>query len=343
MNRRTALTFGADAGMSLATAEANSVLARRARVSAHPEDMSPGRAGVLTVHAPAASTVNALSGKDSAKALALSRRASFIERTDGTALFYRDWGAGRRPVVFVHSAGLCSEMWAYQMMPFVGAGYRCIAFDRRGHGRSSDPGRGYDYDTLADDLAAVLEVLDVRDAMLVGHSMGCAEIVRYLSRYGTARVSRIALVAPTLPFLLKTADNPFGVDRAVFESVRAAWLRDFPRWVEENAPPFFGPSTSPQMVRWGVDMMASTSLQAIIECNKAVVETDFRAELPKLRTPTLIAHGTADVSAPFEITGKRAAQLIPGSELKVHEGAPHGLFITHMEQLNADLLRFASA
>jgi non-heme chloroperoxidase len=266
-------------------------------------------------------------------------RASFIERTDGTALFYRGWGAGK-PVVFVASAGLASTMWAYQMIPLVQAGFRCVAFDRRGHGRSSDPGRGYDFNTLADDLAAVIEVLNLRDVTLVGHSMGCAEIVRYLTRHGSGRVARIALLAPTTPFLLKTADNPNGVDKAVFEGIRAAWLRDYPQWLAENARPFVMPDTSEASIQWCMEQMLQTSLQAAVECNVAVTETDFREEMPRVDRPTLIVHGTVDVSAPIELTGRATARLIRGSELKVLEGAPHGLFLTHKERINSELLRF---
>ncbi len=280
-----------------------------------------------------------------APALALSaaksqpRRASFIERTDGTALFYKDWGAGK-PIVFIHGAGVCSEMWSYQMFPLANAGFRCIAFDRRGHGRSSDPGRGYDYDTLADDLAAVIDVLGLSNVTLIGHSMGCGEAVRYLTRHGSSQVARIALLGPTLPFLMKTQDNPNGIDKAIFQQLRAGWARDYPKWLADNTPPFFTPDTSPHMMKWGLDLAMHTSLQAAIECNVAVSETDFRKELPRIAVPTLIVHGTADVSCPIALTGRPTAELIPGCELKVYDGAPHGLFITHMERLNADLLRF---
>ena len=272
-------------------------------------------------------------------ALAHSHRASFIERTDGTALFYRDWGAGK-PIVFVASAGLNSAMWAYQMVPLVQAGYRCVAFDRRGHGRSSDPGRGYDFDTLADDLAAVIETLDLRGVTLVGHSMGCGEIVRYLTRHGSARVTRAALLAPTTPFLLKTDDNPNGIDKAFFEKLRATWLSDYPKWLAENSRPFVVPETSDQILQWGTVLALQTSMQAVIECNVAVTETDFRAELPRIDRPVLIVHGTADKSAWLDLTGRPTAKLIRDSELQVYMGAPHGLFLTHIEKLNGDLLRF---
>lgn len=267
-------------------------------------------------------------------------RTSFIERTDGTALFYRDWGAGR-PFVFVASAGVPSGMWAYQMLPLVQAGFRCIAFDRRGHGRSSDPGRGYDFDTLADDLAAVLETLDLRNVVLVGHSMGCGEITRYLTRHGQERVSRIALIAPTTPFLLKTEDNPGGVEQNVFEQLRAGWMLDYPQWLAANARPFVMPDTSGAQIQWVMEMMLQTSLQAVIECNVAVTETDFRDELRRIDRPALVVHGTADQSAPIDLTGRPTAKLLPQAELQVYPEAPHGVFLTHVERLNADLLRFA--
>jgi len=149
---------------------------------------------------------------------------------DRTNLFHKDWGTGK-PIVFVSSWGLNADMWAYQMVALSGLGLRCVAFDRRGHGRSDDPGRGYDYDTLADDLATVIEQLELQQITLIGHSMGAGEIVRYLSRHGPNRVARVVLLAPTTPFLLKTADNPDGVDKTVFDQTRAMWRKDFPKWL----------------------------------------------------------------------------------------------------------------
>ncbi len=168
---------------------------------------------------------------------------SYIESGDGNRLFYKDWGSGK-PVVFVAGWSVGSDMWEYQLAPLAKQGLRCIAYDRRGHGRSDQPGRGYDFDTLADDLSAVLERLDLRDVTLVGHSMGCGEIVRYLSRHGSSRVKRIALLGPTMPFLLKTADNPDGIEPAAFEAARAAMLQDRPKWLWDNADPFFVADTS---------------------------------------------------------------------------------------------------
>jgi pimeloyl-ACP methyl ester carboxylesterase len=232
------------------------------------------------------------------------------------------------------------------MIHLASQGARCIAYDRRGHGRSTDPGRGYDYDTLTGDLAALIEQLDLRDAVLVGHSMGGGEVVRYLShhgaRHGGDRVTGAVLVAATLPFMLKTADNPDGVDKRALYHVRAQIGSDFPKWLGDNARPFFAPETSSEMVQWGVNMCLQSSLQALIELNRADMETDFRAEMPKVNVPTLIVHGDKDVSAPLDFTARRTARLISGSELKVYEGGPHGLFVTHMDRLNRDLLAFVS-
>ena len=264
---------------------------------------------------------------------------SFIETRDQAGLFYRDWGTGK-PVVFAHGWAVNSDLWQYQMAYLSAHGLRCVSYDRRGHGRSSDPGRGYDFDTLSDDLAAVIEKLDLHDVTLVGHSMGCAEIVRYLTRHGASRVKRAAFVSASLPFVMKTPDNPDGVDKAAFENIRAGWSKDFPKWLGENARPFFAPDTSQQMVDWGIRMCLQTSLQAILECNRIDVETDFRAELPRVNVATLVVHGDADVSAPLELMGRPTAKLIPGSQLKVYERAPHGLMLTHTDQLNADLLSF---
>lgn len=274
-------------------------------------------------------------------ASASRRVGSFIERPDGTSLFFKDWGTGD-PVVFVHSAGNSSDVWAYSMIHIVKQGFRCVAFDRRGHGRSSVPGGGYDYDTLADDLAGVIEAFDLRKVTLVGHSMGCGEVVRYLTRHGSKRVARIALVAPTLPFLLRTPDNPNGISKEYFDRMRDEWRRDYPKWLAANSAPFFTPETSREMIQWGIGLALQTSLHAAIESNIAVTETDFREELKKIDVPTLIVHGNADKSCPLEMTGKPTAGFIPGSELKTYEGAPHGVLLTHVEQLNRDLMKLIS-
>lgn len=267
-----------------------------------------------------------------------------IETSDNTILFFKDWGEGK-PVLFVHSWALNSDMWQYQMNYLASRNLRCIAYDRRGHGRSSQPGRGYDYNTLADDLALLMEQLDLSDVALVSHSMGAGEIIRYLSRHGARRISRIVLVSPTTPFLLKTEDNPNGVDRSRFDAMRTSLSKDSPHWFAAGVPGFFGAglpgvSVSPEMIQWGLNLCLSTSLKALMECNLAMIETDFRSEMRKVFLPALIIHGDADQSVPLALTGQKSAELIAGSQFKVYEGAPHGLLFTHMERLNKDLLSF---
>ena len=259
---------------------------------------------------------------------------------DGARLFVREWGRGR-PIVFVASAMLPSDLWTSQMLALSGRGFRCIAFDRRGHGRSSDTGGGYDYDTLADDLAAVMEARDARDAVLVSHSFGGGEVARYLSRHGDAAVGGVVLVAPTTPFLLRTADNPHGVPAEAFEALRQAMAADFPKWMDDNEEAFVTPETSAGRRRWIKDLMQRTSLQAVIEMNRVMTRTDFRPELRAIRRPVLVVHGTRDASAPIDLTGRPTAALIPDARLEVYDEAPHGLFMTHAARLNEDLRRFA--
>lgn len=269
-----------------------------------------------------------------------SRRGSHIETRDGTQLFYRDWGQGS-PVVFLSGWSLPSDSWNYQLAPLSETGLRCIAYDRRGHGRSSDPGRGFDYDSLADDFADVLEALDLRDVTVVAHSMAGGEAVRYLTRHGARRIARLVLVGATLPFLIKTADNPDGIDSAVFEHLRRnTLLKDFPKALHDNLRPFVVPETSDAMVSWIGGLMLRCSMKAALECNRSLTATDFRAELPKISVPTLLVHGDRDVSAPVDLTGRRVAKLMPNAQLKVYEGAPHGLMLTHMDRLNRDLAEF---
>jgi non-heme chloroperoxidase len=273
-----------------------------------------------------------------------SPSAPYIRTRDGQSLFYEDWGRGA-PVVFLGAWALPSDMWAYQMVPLSERGLRCVAYDRRGHGRSSHPGGGYDYDTLADDLAALLETLDLRGVTLVGMSMASGEIVRYLTRHGAGRIARLVFVATAAtPFRTQTSDNPTGMPAERFEYFRRnVLLRDYPLWLEQNRLPFFVPETSPHMQEWIRTLMLGTSLKAVVECNRSMASTDFRAELPKIRVPALLVHGEKDVSAPIELTGKPTAMMMPNAQLKVYEGAPHGLMLTHTERLNADLLAFISA
>jgi non-heme chloroperoxidase len=271
--------------------------------------------------------------------MAGTHHSPFIETRDGTRLHWRQWGEGA-PVLLVHSWGMSTAMWDYQVAALAPHGLRCIGYDRRGHGRSDIPAGGYDYDTLADDMASVIEALNLDGLTLVGHSMGGCEIVRYLTRHGSARVARIALLAPTLPFMTQTADNPAGVPAEAFEAMRAEWQRDFPKWVADNTAPFFTPETSPALMKWGIDLLLQISLPVAIACNRAVTGTDFREELRRIDVPTLLIQGDMDVSTPLAMAGERTAALIPQCRFKVYEGAPHGLMYTHMARLNADLAAF---
>jgi pimeloyl-ACP methyl ester carboxylesterase len=273
------------------------------------------------------------------RARAAARRPATVRARDGVQLFHRDWGEGS-PVVFVASWALPSEMWAYQVAHLSERGLRCISYDRRGHGRSDVAAAGYHMDTLADDLAAVIEQLGLRDVTLVGHSMGCAEIIHYLGQHGSSRVRRVALLAPAAPYLVRTDDNPYGAPRAYHDAQMAQWARDFPKWAADNKAPFFTPQTSPAMTEWLMDQMLETPVPVVIASFRALIEKDLRPDLRKIDRPLLILHGTKDASAPLEITGRRVAAGVSGAELKVYEGAPHGLFVTHMEQVNRDLDAF---
>lgn len=267
----------------------------------------------------------------------------YFEGSDGTSLFYTDWGQGK-PVVFVAGAWLSSSSWEFQMLPLADQGLRCIAMDRRGHGRSDWVGHGYDYDTLADDLAALLDRLDLREVTLVAHSMGGGEVIRYLSRHGYDRVSRVVLIAVTAPLALRTPDNPEGVDRSIFDAVTADRTRDRPKWMARNAQAFFathlGNTISSELMEWTVQRCLDCSAKAAVEVVETGFSTDLRKESAALQVPTLIIHGDADASAPIDLCGRRLAKLVPDNVYKEYPGAAHGIFMTHAEQLNQDLLDF---
>ncbi|HEY3624048.1 MAG TPA: alpha/beta hydrolase [Roseiarcus sp.] len=262
----------------------------------------------------------------------------FITAKDDTQLYWREWGAGA-PILFLNSLSCSSRMWDYQMAAFADEGFRCIGFDRRGHGRSDEPAGGYNFDTFADDVAALADDLDLTGLTLIAHSMAGGEAVRCLTRHGSKRVARLVLLAPTTPMLLKTDDNPNGAPKEGFEALWAQWGHDYPKWVDDNLAPFFIPETSPAMMRWGANLL-QTSLPITLACSRAMAEADFRAEMRGIDVPTLIVQGDRDRSMPVEMTGKPSAELIPDCRLLVYPGAPHGLMFTHMDELNADILRF---
>jgi len=267
----------------------------------------------------------------------------FIESADRTSLFVTDWGSGP-PVVFTHAWGLRSDQWDYQVPALAGAGLRCVRYDRRGHGRSDRPATGYDLDTLADDLAAVIDHFDLHEATLICHSLGSKEVVRYLSRHGDSRVARIVLVAPTTPLLRRTADNPDGLDPALIEANYQAVAADLPKWCAdfEAAGHYFGssPGGSQGLVDWTMRMIVDTPLPVLLETLKLNADADMRAELQKIQIPALIVHGDQDASAPMGLTGRRTAGLIAGASLIVYPGAGHGLYASDHDALSADLLAF---
>lgn len=271
-----------------------------------------------------------------------------ITTDDGTQIYYKDWGSGR-PVVFSHGWPLNADSWEAQMLHLASNGLRAIAHDRRGHGRSSQPWHGHDMDTYADDLAQVLDALDIKDAVLVGFSTGGGEVTRYIGRHGRARVSKVALVGAVPPLMLKTDANPAGTPLAVFDGLRAASLADRSQLYKDIASgPFFGfnqpgakPSQGMMDSFWMQGMLASH--KATYDCIKAFSETDFTEDLKKFDgLPTLVIHGDADQVVPIDAAGRAVKKLLPHAELKVYEGGPHGITDTHKDQLNADLLAFAS-
>jgi pimeloyl-ACP methyl ester carboxylesterase len=262
-----------------------------------------------------------------------TRPGPFIEASDGTKLFHRDWGEGT-PIVFCHPWALNADIWEYQLTELSEQGLRCIAYDRRGHGRSEDPGRGYDYDTLAADLATLMEQLDLRDVTLVGYSMGSGEIARYLSRHGTGRVARVVLVSPVAPA---------PATAAMSDTFIAGLKKDRPAFMTGGLPLFLGKdsSVSPAMTQWVLDQFVRASPKAIIECTRSIATGDHRADLREMTMPTLIIQGDKDEVCPLDLTGRKLAQAISGSELRIYEGAPHGIVLTHRDRFTHDLLSFA--
>ena len=269
---------------------------------------------------------------------------AFIETPDGTRLFYKDWGSGP-PVVLIHGWPLDADMWEYQQPALTEAGFRTIAYDRRGFGRSDQPWAGYDYDTFADDLKAVLDGLDLQDAALVGFSMGGGEVARYMGRHGGARVARTALISAVTPYLLKTVDNPDGVDAAVFDGMIDGLKTDRPHFLATFSKAFFGSGvfTSPassDLIQWTGTVAMLASPEATVGCVRAFGGTDFRADMAAFKVPTLVVHGDDDQVVPIDVSGRAAAAAIAGATLSVYDGAPHALPFTHAERLSAELVAF---
>lgn len=260
------------------------------------------------------------------------------------SLFYSDYGTGK-PVVFIHGWPLSHEMWEYQLNELPKHGYRCIAYDRRGFGKSTKPWSGYDYTTLAGDLKAVLDELNLNDVTLVGFSMGGGEVVRYCSLFGCARIAKVVLVSSVAPYLLKTDDNPDGVPKEMFVQFAGKIKEDRADFLATFGKIFYGVTlishpVSQAMLDWNQMLAMLGSPKATLDCMESFSSTDFRREMDRITVPALVIHGDADKTVPIEPTGKQAARLIPNATYKVYEGAPHGLFYTEKEKLNADLLAF---
>jgi pimeloyl-ACP methyl ester carboxylesterase len=267
-----------------------------------------------------------------------------VTTTDQSKLYVKDWGSGR-PVILIHGWPLSADSWDDQAMAIAESGYRVIAYDRRGFGRSTQPWSGYDYDTLADDLAAVIAHTSAEGAVLVGFSMGGGEIARYMSRHSGKSVAKAALISSVVPFMLKTPDNPAGTEKSAFDKMAEGIREDRAKFFAGFFKDFYGvgmvshPVSDQLMLSsWNVAMQAS--LKATLECAKSFATTDFRPDLSAFNVPTLIIHGTSDKTVPIDASGRAAAKGIAQSTLIEYEGAPHGLLATHKQRLTVDLLDF---
>lgn len=268
----------------------------------------------------------------------------YITTNDNTKLYVKDWGSGR-PVILMHGWPLSADSWDDQAMEIAQAGFRTIAYDRRGFGRSAQPWAGYNYDTLADDLATVIEGTGATDATIIGFSMGGGEVARYMSRHGGKQIAQAGLISSVVPYMLKTDTNPNGVDGSAFDKIGAEIKQDRAHFFAGFFRDFYGADlishpVSKELLEWSQSVAMQASLKATLDCAQAFATTDFRPDLASFSVPTLVLHGTDDKIVPIDATGRVAAKAIPNALAIEYDGAPHGLFATHKERLTSDLLRF---
>jgi non-heme chloroperoxidase len=307
-------------------------------------------AGVIAVAAAALPTTTATAGEAKHAATAAHHGVhamNTITTKDGTQIYYKDWGAGR-PVVFSHGWPLCADVWDPQMLFLVQHGYRVIAHDRRGHGRSSQPYHGNDMDTYADDLAAVINALDLHEVTLVGHSTGGGEVAHYIGRHGTKRVAKAVLIGAVPPVMVKSASNPGGLPMEVFDGIRKNVAGNRSQFYKDLAMPFFGfnrPDAKPSQGTidsfWLQGMMGSVYGQYL--CVKEFSEVDFTDDLKKIDVPTLVLHGDDDQIVPIDDAGRLSAKIVKNAQLKVIPGGSHGMCVVNADQINAELLAFLGA
>jgi non-heme chloroperoxidase len=300
--------------------------------------------GVATVGVGLAAAAGAAAAKTPEPANSGKLTQNHLTTRDGTILYYKDWGSGR-PVVLSHGYPLSSDAWEDQMFFLSQNGYRVIAHDRRGFGRSSQPGKGYDYDTFADDLAQLVSALDLHDATFIGHSMGGGEVARYVARHGEKRVAKVAFVSSVTPFLLKTATNPFGAPKELFDGFRAAVQANRSQWNLDVTMPYYSFNRPSAKVSEALRQNywrqgQATGILAAYYALGAFSETDFRDDLKKITVPALVVHGNDDQIVPLEISADLTAKLLRQAKLLVYEGGSHGLLHIDKDRLNADLLAF---